>query len=646
MQCQVHFAEKTKKDKKIALFGFAIFKESGTRFLTFHAPALHYVDAFTLFRRVYRIMKAADLRRKFIAFFESKGHRAIPSASLIPENDPTCLFTTAGMHPLVPYLMGAPHPAGTRLTDCQKCIRTGDIDEVGDPVHLTFFEMLGNWSLGDYFKEEAIRYSFEFLTSAEYLNIPLERFAVTVFAGDEDCPFDQEAFDLWRSLGVAAERIARCPKKDNWWGPAGQTGPCGPDTEMFYWTGKTPAPAVFDPENKLWVEIWNDVFMQYNKNAAGVFEPMARRNVDTGMGLERVTAILQGKASCYETEVFAPAFARLDALRGATAPACWTLGPARIIADHLRAATFIMADGITPGNVDQAYVLRRLIRRAIREGRKLGIEGAFTPEIAQVYIDTLGEVYPELRANSARILEELAREEKQFALTLEKGTREFEKLIARVPEHVTKKSVSGKNAFFLYETYGFPIELTTEMAAEHGFAVDAEGFRQAFEKHQELSRQGAEQKFKGGLADHSEATASLHTATHLLHAALRRVLGTHVEQRGSNITADRLRFDFSHEDKMTPEQIDEVARLVNESIRRDLPVECLEMTVEEAKAGGAIGLFESRYGERVKVYRAGDISCEICGGPHAGRTGELGNFRILKEESSSRGVRRIKAILE
>ena len=591
-------------------------------------------------------MKAAELRKKFIQFFESKGHCPIKSASLIPDNDPTCLFTTAGMHPLVPYLQGATHPAGTRLTDCQKCIRTGDIDEVGDAVHLTFFEMLGNWSLGDYFKEEAIRFSYEFLTGAEYLNIPPERLAVTVFAGDEDCPFDQEAYDLWRGLGLPAERIARRPKADNWWGPAGQTGPCGPDTEMFYWTGSEPAPEVFEPEDKRWVEIWNDVFMQYFKTAEGKFVPMAKKNVDTGMGLERVTAILQGKASCYETEIFAPLFAKLDELRHADTPPCWTLSSARIIADHLRAATFIMADGITPGNVDQAYVLRRLIRRAIREGRKLGIEKPFTPELAAVVIAEFGEVYPELVEQADRIKSELEREEKQFALTLEKGTREFEKLIARVPEHVVKKVISGKNAFYLYETYGFPIELTSEMAAEHGFSVDLPGFEQAYARHQELSRQGAEQKFKGGLADHSEATARLHTATHLLHAALRRVLGTHVEQRGSNITAERLRFDFSHGEKMTPEQLREVEQLVNEAIARDLEVECREMTVDEAKAGGAIGLFENRYGERVKVYRMGDVSCEICGGPHAARTGELHHFRIQKEESSSRGVRRIKAVLD
>ena len=592
-------------------------------------------------------MKAADIRRKYIEFFKSKGHAEIKSASLIPDNDPTCLFTTAGMHPLVPYLQGAKHPAGTRLTDFQKCIRTGDIDEVGDAVHLTFFEMLGNWSLGDYFKEEAIRFSFEFLTGAENLNIPLNMLAVTVFAGDEDCPFDDEAFKLWNSLGIPAERIAKLPKKDNWWGPAGQTGPCGPDTEMFYWTGDLPAPEKFEPSDKRWVEIWNDVFMQYNKNAEGKYEPLSQRNVDTGMGLERVTAILQGKKSCYETEIFAPLFAKLDEIRGVE----WVDGAdrsssERIIADHLRAATFIMADGITPGKVDQPYVLRRLIRRAIREGRKLGVTTEFTAKIAQAVIDEFGEVYPELKNNANVILEEFDREEKQFAVTLEKGTHEFLKLIERVPAHITKKVISGKNAFNLYETYGFPIELTCEMAAEKGFEVDRAGYDAAFAKHQELSRAGAEQKFKGGLADHSEATARLHTATHLLQAALRKVLGTHVEQRGSNITAERLRFDFCHPDKMTPEQIAEVQVLVNDAIKRDLPISCDEMTVEEAKEAGAMGLFESKYGEKVKVYTMGDVSKEICGGPHAQHTGELVGFKILKEESSSRGVRRIKAVIE
>ena len=423
-------------------------------------------------------MTAAELRRKYIEFFKSKGHQEIKSASLIPDNDPTCLFTTAGMHPLVPYLQGAKHPSGTRLTDCQKCIRTGDIDEVGDPVHLTFFEMLGNWSLGDYFKKEAIDFSFEFLTGKDNLNIPIDMLAVTVFAGDENAPFDAEAFEIWKGHGIPECRIAKLGKKDNWWGPAGTTGPCGPDTEMFYWTGPKPAPETFDPSNKLWVEIWNDVFMQYNKTADGTFEPLSQRNVDTGMGLERITAVLQGKASCYETEIFASIFAALDEVRGIETPAERTASE-RIIADHLRAATFIIADGITPGRVDQPYVLRRLIRRAIREGRKLGITGKlFTSTIAQVVIGQFGEFYPELVERKDVIISELDREEKQFGVTLENGIKEFQKLVDRVPAFVERKVISGKNAFNLYETYGFPIELTCEMAAEQNFTVDMAGYEE------------------------------------------------------------------------------------------------------------------------------------------------------------------------
>ncbi len=590
------------------------------------------------------MMTAKELRRKFIEFFKSKGHAEIKSASLIPENDPTCLFTTAGMQPLVPYLLGEKHPSGTRLTDCQKCIRTGDIDEVGDNVHLTFFEMLGNWSLGDYFKEDAIRFSFEFLTGKENLNIPLGRLAFSVFAGDGDAPFDQTAFNLWRTLGVAEARIAKLGKKSNWWGPAGQTGPCGPDTEMFYWTGPLPPPESFDPDDNRWVEIWNDVFMEYNKTADGSFVPLAKKNVDTGMGLERVTAVLQGKATCYETEIFTPLFAAINQVRGVEGVDT-NDASLRIVADHLRAAVFILADGITPGKVDQPYVLRRLIRRAIREGKKLDIEVPFTSTVARVIIGEFADAYPELTERSAAILGEFDREEKQFADTLEKGTREFQKLIERVPAHIARKVISGKNAFNLYETYGFPIELTVEMAKEQDFEVDMPGFEEAFKKHQELSRAGAEQKFKGGLVDHSEATARLHSATHLLQAALQKVLGGHVEQRGSNITADRLRFDFSHEEKMTPEELAEVEKLVNEAIKRDLPIACAEMTVDEAKNAGAMGLFENKYAERVKVFSMGDFSMEICGGPHAARTGELGAFKIVKEESSSRGVRRIKATL-
>ena len=590
-------------------------------------------------------MKAKELRAKYIEFFKENGHAEIKSAPLIPDNDPTVLFTTAGMHPLVPYLLGEKHPLGTRLTDYQKCIRTGDIEEVGDPVHLTFFEMLGNWSLGDYFKVESIGYSFDFLTNERWLNIPLDRLAFTVFAGDEDAPFDEEAFNEWRKHGVSEKRIAKLPKKDNWWGPAGETGPCGPDTEIFYWTGPLPTPEIFDPSDKRWVEIWNNVFMQYFKNAEGKFEPLKQQNVDTGMGVERVTAILQGKASCYDTEIFAPLFAKLDELRGIETPAERTRSE-RIIVEHMRAATFIMGDGVTPGNVDQAYVLRRIIRRAIREAMKLGLNKSFTVAMAQVVIDNYKDVYSELAVNEKIILEEFEREERQFATALNRGIKEFEKLIAHVPAHIERKVISGGDAFDLYETHGFPIELTVEMAAEKGFTVDMEGYQKAFEKHQERSRQGAEQKFKGGLADHSDETARLHTATHMLHKALRIVLGDHVAQKGSNITAERLRFDFSHPDKMTPEQIAEVQKIVNEQIQRELPVICEEMTVDEARAAGAIGLFGDKYGERVKVYSIGDYSKEICGGPHAQNSKDLGEFIIQKEESSSRGVRRIKAIIK
>ncbi len=589
-------------------------------------------------------MKACELRKKYIDFFVSKNHQEIKSAPVVPENDPSCLFTTAGMHPLVPYFSGENHPSGKRLVDCQKCVRTGDIDEVGDSVHLTFFEMLGNWSLGDYFKAEAIEYSFEFLTSPEWLNIALDKLAVTVFAGDEDAPFDEEACNIWRQLGIPAARIAKCGKKDNWWGPAGLTGPCGPDTEMFYWTGGGEVPELFDPENKLWVEIWNDVFMQYNKKADGSYEALAQKNVDTGMGLERVTAILQGKSSCYETELFQPLFAELDKIRGIDPPDERS-DSERIIADHIRAAVFISADGIAPGNVDQAYVLRRLIRRAIREANKIGIAKAFVVGLAQIIIDDYKDSYPELAANETGIREEFDIEEKQFVETLTKGTREFEKLIAKVPARIKKKIISGKKAFFLYETYGFPLELTEDMARENGFEVDRKGFDEAYKKHQEMSRKGAEQKFRGGLADASEQTANLHTATHLLQQALRQLLGDHIQQRGSNINAERLRFDFSHDEKVPREVLDKLEAIVNDAIERKLAVSCREMTVEEARLEGAVGLFGDRYGEKVKVYDIAGFSKEICGGPHAANTGELGRFKIKKEESSSRGVRRIKAVL-
>ncbi len=587
-------------------------------------------------------MTAKELRQKYINFFKQRGHAQIKSAPLVPENDPTVLFTTAGMHPLVPYLLGQKHPSGNRLTDYQKCIRTGDIDEVGDDVHLTFFEMLGNWSLGDYFKQEAIEWSFEFLTSPEWLNLPLDRLAMSVFEGDDDAPFDQESYDKWLSLGVKPERLAKLPKKDNWWGPAGETGPCGPDTEMFYWVGPLPAPESFDPEDKRWVEIWNDVFMQYNKQKDGTFIPLSQQNVDTGMGLERVACVLQGKSSCYDTELFAPIFAKIAEIGNEANPRDTRSG--RIVAEHLRSATFILADGVSPSNLGQGYVLRRLIRRAIREGRKLGIEGAFTPLVAQTVIDLMAEIFPELKSQESFILTELTGEEEQFSKTIERGTREFNKLVDRIPEHVQRKVISGRHAFDLYQTHGFPLELVEEMAAERGFEVDRDGFDKAFAKHQEASKveKGA---FKSGLADNSEATTALHTATHLMHQALRTVLGDHVQQKGSNITPERLRFDFSHPEKVSKEDLGKVEAIVNEQIQRKLPVSFEEMLTEDAGKTGALGFFADRYGERVTVYSIGDFSKEICAGPHVENIGSLGRFKIQKEEASSRGVRRIKAKL-
>ena len=588
---------------------------------------------------------AAQLRRKFLDFFVRHGHAEIKSSSLIPENDPTCLFTTAGMHPLVPYLLGEKHPAGKRLTDVQKCLRTGDIDEVGDPFHLTFFEMLGNWSLGDYFKKEAISMSFEFLTKE--LGFTPEEIKVTCFAGDENAPRDTEAAGIWMSLGIPEKNIYYLGKEDNWWGPAGQTGPCGPDTEMFVPLDKPDCGPNCGPACGCgkWVEIWNDVFMQYNKTAEGKYVPLEHPNVDTGMGVERVTAFMQGVKSAYETELFAGIFKCIQQLSN-NPEANSDNRSARIVAEHLRASTFLIGDGVKPSNVDQGYVLRRLIRRAVREARKLGITEIFTAKVADVVITEYSEFYPVLKEKADFIKEELTREEEQFAKTLEHGTREFNKLVDKIPPMVEHKVISGRMAFNLYETYGFPLELTIEMAKERGFQVDEKGFHEEYEKHQAKSRAGAEQKFKGGLADHSEKTAALHSATHLLHKALRIVLNCDAAQAGSNITAERLRFDFTYGEKMTPEQLKAVEDLVNEQIKRDLPIVCEEVPLEEAKRRGAIGLFESKYGEKVKLYTMGDFSMEICGGPHATHTGALGHFRILKEESSSRGVRRIKAVLE
>ena len=587
-----------------------------------------------------------ELRQLYLDFFKAKGHTVIPSASVIPENDPTVLFTTAGMHPLVPYLMGAKHPEGNMLTDVQKCVRTGDIDEVGDNSHCTFFEMLGNWSLGAYFKEEAIAYSWEFLTDEKYLGIDKDKLYFTVFAGDEDAPRDMDAFNAWVKAGVDPSHIFFLPKKNNWWGPAGITGPCGTDSEMFYDTGKPACSDHCDPSCDCgkYLEIWNDVFMSYNKVADGVYEPLAQKNVDTGMGLERTVATINGLESVYDTDVFVPILAKISELSGKEyKESAETIKAFRIIADHIRCATFILGDprGVTPSNVDQGYILRRLIRRAIRYAMQIGIPENSLSQVAQAVIDKYGHFYTELVDNKEKILTELANEELRFQRTLKNGIKEFE----HIKGSFTDGIIDGKSAFRLYDTFGFPIEFTQEMAKENGLAVDVDGFNKAFEEHQKKSQLGAEQRFKGGLADQTEETAQLHTATHLLQAALRKVLDESVSQKGSNITAERLRFDFSFPRKVTKEELEEVEKLVNEAIEADVPVTCEEMTVDEAKAQGAIGLFENKYGSRVKVYTMGEYSKEICGGPHANRTGELGKFKIKKEEASSSGVRRIKAVL-
>lgn len=593
-------------------------------------------------------LTANELRKLFIDFFVSKGHVQISGASVIPENDPTVLFTTAGMHPLVPYLLGQEHPAGNRLTDYQKCIRTGDIDSVGDPHHLTCFEMLGNWSLGDYFKKEMIPWSYEFLTKV--LEIPAEKLSVTVFEGEEGIPRDTESAELWHSMGIPYERIYFMPREDNWWGPAGETGPCGPDTEMFIDTGRPACGPDCKPGCSCgkYFEVWNDVLMGYRKTKEGKYVEMERKCIDTGMGIERTIAILQGKKSVYDTEVMQPILKVIGELAGVSYHDDEEKDVSmRIIADHIRTSTFILGDqrGVSPSNVGQGYILRRLIRRAVRHGKKLGIQGSFLAKVAEVVIKLYGEPYPELRDNEQKVYSELTAEEEKFSLTLEKGEKQFEKMTYFLEKQGVKE-ISGGSAFKLYDTYGFPIELTKELAQEKGFTVDEKGFEEAFAKHQELSRTAEAGQFKSGLGDHSEQTTALHTATHLLHAALRKVLGTHVQQKGSNITPERLRFDFSHAEKMTPEQIKEVEDLVNKAISDDLTVTCETMSPQEAVDKGAVAFFSSKYGEQVTVYTVGDFSKEVCAGPHVQHTGDMGHFRILKEESSSAGVRRIKAVLE
>ena len=594
-------------------------------------------------------MTADELREMYLRFFESKGHTRISGAPLIPENDPTVLFTTAGMHPLVPYLLGEQHPSGVRLTNCQKCIRTGDIDEVGDASHLTFFEMLGNWSLGDYFKEEAIAWSFEFLTSRAYLGFSPETLSVTVFEGNESAPVDKESAEIWKKLGIPDERIFLLPMADNWWGPAGRTGPCGPDTEMFIDTGKQACGGACRPGCSCgkYFEIWNDVFMQYLKTESGDYERLSRHNVDTGMGVERTVAMLQGRSTVFETELFEPIMAAIADLSGRDpAESDRTRQSFRVIADHIRSSVFILGEqhAIQPGNLGQGYVLRRLIRRSVRFAKQLGMQEGFSRAVAQCVIDSYKHVYPELELNSTHILSELVEEEQNFEKTLNRGMAELDKVASNMKKH-GQTVLSGRVAFRLYDTCGFPLEFTEEICGELGLTVDRKGYDDAFDKHREVSRKGAEKSFKGGLADNSEMTTRLHTATHLLHKGLRLVLGDHVAQKGSNITADRLRFDFSHPDKMTDEEIRQVENIVNEVIGRDVPVTIETMTIEEARQQGAMALFAGKYDEQVKVYTIGDFSKEVCGGPHVERTGVLGCFKIKKEGSSSAGVRRIRATL-
>ncbi len=595
-------------------------------------------------------MKADELRQMYLDFFKSKGHTVVSGSSLIPQNDPTVLFTTAGMHPLVPYLLGEAHPGGVRLCNCQKCIRTGDIDSVGDASHLTFFEMLGNWSLGDYFKEEAIAFSYEFLTSKQYLAFDSAQLHVTVFEGNAAVPMDETSIGIWMKLGIPRERIFALPMTDNWWGPAGQTGPCGPDTEMFIDTGKAPCGAACRPGCSCgkYFEIWNDVFMQYNKCEDGGYVPLKQHNVDTGMGVERTIAMLQGKSSVYETELFAPVISQIAALSGRTLDAdAKTAQAFRVLADHLRSSIFILGDeqGIVPGNLGQGYVLRRLIRRSVRFAKQLGLAPGFSKPLAETIIDGYKHIYQELDAGREQIVRELSAEEEKFEKTLDRGMGELNKVLEQLVKH-GQTVLSGRVAFRLYDTCGFPLEFTEEICAEQGLTVDRAGFDTAFDKHREVSKQSADKAFKGGLADNSEATTRLHTATHLLHKALQTVLGAHVKQKGSNITADRLRFDFVHGDKMTDDEMQRVEAIVNEQIQADLPVEMATMTIEEAREKGAMALFSAKYGEQVKVYTIGSFSREVCGGPHVHRTGELGRFRIQKEESSSAGVRRIRAVLE
>ena len=582
-----------------------------------------------------------NLKEQFINFFVKNGHVQIPSAPLIPENDPSVLFNTAGMQPLIPYLMGKPHPEGKRLCDYQKCVRLTDLDSIGDKTHHTFFEMLGNWSLGDYFKKESITYSFEFLT--QVLNIPIERLAVTVFAGTENIPRDETSASIWQSLGISPDRIAYLGEEDNFW-IAGETGPCGGDTEIFYFRSNDEIPQKFDPKDDRWVEIWNNVFMEFNKNADGTITELPQKNVDTGMGLERVVAVLEGVLDNYQTSIWQDVIAKIEELSNKSyndaAPSM------RIIADHVRTAVFISADyaGIKPSNTDQGYILRRLIRRAIRHAKKLEIDmnSDWLLEIAKVIIKKYENYYPEIKANQEIVLEVLKDEAAKFNRTLEKGLKEFSKLVS----HLTTSEINKDEAFKLYDTYGFPIELTEELAKEHNLSVDTEGFKAKFKEHQELSRTASAGKFKGGLSSQGEIETKYHTATHLLNAALKIVVGPDVHQKGSNITSERMRFDFSCNHKLSEEEKEQAEELVNRWIMDDIPVTMETMSKADAISSGAEAMFIEKYADIVNVYSIGDVSKEICGGPHVKHTGELGKFKIIKEEASSAGIRRIKAILE
>ena len=594
-------------------------------------------------------MTADGLRKKYLEFFVSKGHAVIPGASLIPEHDPSVLFTTAGMHPLVPFLLGEKHPAGKRITNIQKCVRTDDIDEVGDFIHHTFFEMMGSWSLGDYFKKEIIEWSYEFMTSSQWLGLEPQNLGVSVFEGDSDAPVDQEAYEAWRALGIPEKRIAKLPKKANWWGPAGITGPCGPDTEMVYWTGDDSAvPVEFDPEDVRWVEIGNDVFMQYNKTAQGSYELLEQKNVDVGWGLDRMLAVTNGYYDDYKTEQFAPIIEEIERLSGKVYQSTQQEDDyaIRVIADHIRAAAFLLAEKLEPSNTEQGYILRRLIRRAVRYGRQIGIKDVFLGTLADVVAKKYGQVYPELRDSFDFIQERIAREEEKFGKTLGKGLIEANKIKEQnLAAGLESGHVTGAQASTLYQSYGFPKEMIKEEFSD----FDEEEFEKELKKHQELSRAGSGQKFKGGLADHSEQTTKYHTATHLLQAALRQILGKHVRQMGSNITAERMRFDFSHPGDITHDQIKAVEALVNEKIKKDLPVQKQEMSNKEADQSGVLSVPRVVYGALVSVYSVtdGDIvfSKEKCGGPHVSRTRELGEFKIVKLESIGQGIKRIKAVL-